>query len=94
MAPHIVQTDNLVRSYVVGFNPQYAPAQLTPWQVWNLPEFPPDNPWHRVGYVTLISPGLYLRIGHAFFCILIAFLGGGIVRYVAATCPQPAAAER
>ena len=94
MAPRIVQTDYLVRSYIGGFNPQYAPAQPTPWQVWNLPEFPPDNPWHRVGYVTLISPGLYLRIGHAFFCVLIAFVGGGIVRYLAATGPQSAMTER
>jgi hypothetical protein len=94
MAPHIVQTDYLVRGYVSGFNPRFAPAQPTPWQVWNLPDFPPDNPWHKVGYVTLVSPGLYLRIGHAFFCILIALVGGWIVRYLAATGPQPAASER
>ena len=94
MAPHIVQTDYLVRGYVSGFNPQYAPVQPTPWQVWNLPDFPPDNPWHKVGYVTLVSPGLYLRIGHAFCCMLIALVGGGIVRYLAATGPQPAASER
>jgi hypothetical protein len=94
MAPHIVQTDYLVRSYIGGFNPQYALGQPTPWQVWNLPEFPPENPWHRVGYVTLTSPGLYLRIGHAYFCVLIAFVGGWIVRYLAATGRQPAATER
>jgi hypothetical protein len=94
MAPHIVQTDYLVRGYVGGFNPQYSPVQPTPWQVWNLPEFPPDNAWHKVGYVTLVSPGLYLRIGHAFCCLLIALVGGGIVRYLAATGPQPAGSER
>jgi hypothetical protein len=44
--------------------------------------------------LTLISPGVYLRIGHAFFCLLIAFLGGGIVRSLAATCQEPAATER
>jgi hypothetical protein len=39
-----------------------------PTPLWaNVPDFPPKNPWHRVGYVTLISPGLYLRIGHSFF---------------------------
>jgi hypothetical protein len=94
MSPHIVRKDDLLRNYVGGFNPQYAPVERTPWQAWNLPEFPPENPWHRVGYVTLISPGVYLRIGHAFFCILVAFLGGGIVRYLAATCQVPAATER
>jgi hypothetical protein len=94
MAPHLVQKDALLRSYGAGFNPQYAPVEPTQWQVWNLPEFPPDNPWRRVGYVTLRSPGLYLRIGHAFFCMLIAFLGGMIVRYLAATCPRPADTER
>ena len=26
MAPHIVQTDYLVRGYVSGFNPRFAPA--------------------------------------------------------------------
>ena len=95
MAPHIVQEDYLVRSYVSGFRPQYGPPpQLTPWQVWNLPDFPPDKPWHKVGYVTLISPGIYLRIGQAFCCVLVAFLGGGIVRYLAATCPQATVTER
>jgi hypothetical protein len=95
MAPHVIQKDYLVRSYVTGFRRQYGPPdQPTPWQVWNLPDFPPDNPWHKVGYVTLISPGVYLRIGHSFCCVLVAVLGGGIVRYLAATCPQPTSAER
>jgi hypothetical protein len=94
MAPHIVQTDYLVRGYVGGFNPQYPPAQPSPWQVWNLPEFPPEKAWHKVGYVTLVSPGLYLRIGHAFCCVLIALVGGGIVRYLAATGSRSVASER
>jgi hypothetical protein len=94
LAPRLVQKDDLLRTYGAGFRPQYAPTQPTPWQVWNLPEFPPENPWHRVGYVTVISPGIYLRIGHAFFCILIAHLGGLIVRYLATTCPPGILTER
>jgi hypothetical protein len=35
-----------------------------------------------------------LRIGHAFFCILIAHLGGLIVRYLATTCPPGILTER
>jgi hypothetical protein len=93
MAPRLVLKDDLLRTYGAGFNPQYAPVQPTPWQTWNLPEFPPANSWHRVGYVTLVSPGLYLRIGYAFFCVLTASAGGWVVRYLAATRPQPGAAE-
>jgi hypothetical protein len=94
LAPHIVQTENLLQAYVGGFNPQYAPAELTPWQAWNVPEFPRDKPWRMVGYATLHCPGLFLRIGHAVFCVVIALLGGEVVRYLASKCPQPAAAER
>jgi hypothetical protein len=79
MSPHIVQ--------------EIAPVEPTPWQVWNTPDDPPANSY-SVGYVTLISPELYLHIGHAFFCILIAFVGGVIVRYLAATCPESAVTER
>jgi hypothetical protein len=79
MSPHIVQ--------------KIVPVETTPWQVWNMPDDPPANSY-SVGYVTLISPELYLHIGHAFFCILIALLGGVMVRYLAATCQEPAATER
>jgi len=94
LAPYIVQKESLLRTYLGSFNPPAAPTPPTPWQIWNLPEFPPDNPWRMVGYVRLLSPGLYLRIGHAIFCMLIAFLGGEVVRYLAATRPQPDATER
>ena len=94
LAPHIVQKEYLIGSYITGFNPPFAPVQPTPWQVWNLPEFPPANPWHKAGYVTLLSPGLYLRIGHGVFCLLIAFVGGEIIRSLATPRSQPTAAER
>jgi hypothetical protein len=79
MSPHIVQ--------------KIAPVEPPPWQVWNIPDDSPASS-RSVRYVTLISPELYLHIGHAFFCILIALLGGVIVRYLAATCQEPAAKER
>ena len=94
LAPYIVQKEDLVRVYVGSFKPPSSPVPPTPWQTWNLPEFPPENPWRVVGYVTLVSPGLYLRIGHSVFCMLIAFLGGEVVRYLAVTRSQPAATER
>jgi hypothetical protein len=76
LSPYIVQKESLLRVYVGSFNPPASPTLPTPWQIWNLPEFPPENPWRTVGYVTLLSPGLYLRIGHAIFCMLIGFCGG------------------
>jgi len=85
LAPHIVQKEYLLRNYVGSFNPPFDPEAPSPWQHWNLPEFPPETPWRIVGYVTLISPGLYLRIGHAVFAITIALVGGGAVRYLATT---------
>jgi hypothetical protein len=94
MAPWIVQDDYLVRSYMVGFKPPFSPGEPTPWQVWNLPELPPDNPWHKAGYVTLHSPGLYLRIGHAVFCLVIALLAGEIIRHLAAPGSRPAPQQR
>jgi hypothetical protein len=94
LAPLIVQKEYLIRSYMLGFNPPFSPAEPTPWQVWNLPELPPDNPWQKAGYVTLHSPGLYLRIGHAVFSLVIALLAGEIVRYWAALRSEPTAQAR
>jgi hypothetical protein len=94
LAPYIVQKEYLIRTYIGSFNPPTTPTPPTPWQSWNLPEFPPENPWRMIGYVTLFSPGLYLRIGHAVFCMPIAFLGGEAVRYLAATRSEPTAPER
>jgi hypothetical protein len=93
MSPHIVPKNFPPSKLYRGFNPQIAPFEPTPWQVWNMPDDPPANRY-SVGYVSITSPELYLRIGHAFFCMLIAFLGGGIVRYQAATCEEPPATER
>jgi hypothetical protein len=89
LAPLIVQKEYMVRSYVLGFNPPFAPGEPTPWQVWNLPELPPENPWHKAGYVTLHSPGLYLRIGHAVLCVVVAAVAGEIVRGLAASRQEP-----
>jgi hypothetical protein len=94
VAPFIVQKEYLVRTYIAAFYPPFAPGEPTPWQVWNLPELPPDNPWHKAGYVTLHSPGLYLRIGHTMFCLVIALLAGEIVRWFAATRTGPSAQVR
>jgi hypothetical protein len=93
-APAIVQKEYLLRSYMGAFNPPSDPGSRTPWHAWNLPEFPPENPWRMVGYVPLHSPGLYLRIGHAVFCIVVAFLGGEVVRFIAASSSESGRAER
>ncbi len=94
MAPYVVQKEYLLRTYIGAFNPPSAPVQPTPWQAWNLPEFPPANPWRMVGYVPLLCPGLYLRIGHAVFCVVVGFLGGEAVRFLAAARSGPASPER
>jgi hypothetical protein len=94
LSPYVVQKEYLLRTYVGAFNPSSDAVDRTPWQAWNLPEFPPENPWRMVGYVTLLCPGLYLRIGHAVFCVLVAFLGGEVVRAMAAARPRPEREER
>jgi hypothetical protein len=93
LAPYIVQKEYLLRTYIGAFNPPRAPTPPTPWQTWNLPEFPRETPWH-LGYATLHSPGLYLRIGHAACCLLLAVLGGEIIRYLSLTRSEPAARGR
>jgi len=80
-SPYMVDKSFLVRSYLRGFNPQGTSEAPTPWQVWNLPDFPQVDSW-RQGYATLHSPLLYLRIGHAAFCLLAAFAGGEVARYL------------
>jgi hypothetical protein len=94
IAPYIVQKEYLLRTYLGAFNPPSDPVHPTPWQAWNLPEFPPENPWRMVGYVPLFCPGLYLRIGHEVCCVLVAFLGGQIVRLIATSRPELERAER
>jgi len=94
MAPYVVEKDYLLKTYVGAFNPPSAPLQPTPWQAWNLPEFPTGNPWRMVGYVPLHCPALYLRIGHAVFCVVVAFLGGEAVRFLASSRSRPDSTER
>jgi hypothetical protein len=94
LAPSIVQQDYLLRSYVGGFNPPSAPVEPTPWQSWNLPEFPSEKPWRLSGYATLHCPGLYLRIGHAVLCLLNALVGGEIVRSFGAARHRSDGTER
>jgi hypothetical protein len=93
LSPYIVQKEYLLQTYIGAFNPPAAPGVPTPWQVWNLPEFPQERAWH-LGYVTLHSPGLYLRIGHEVFCLLVAFLGGEVIRYLHARRSEPEAPRR
>jgi hypothetical protein len=81
-APHIISQDDLVRSCAATFEPG-AGSVPSVWQVWNLPEFPPRDPWY-MGYAKLHCPGIYLRIGHAVFCIVVAILGGIVVSHLAA----------
>ncbi|MGP0066450.1 MAG: hypothetical protein ACLQGP_23040 [Isosphaeraceae bacterium] len=92
-SPYIIDNRYLVQSYVRGFNPPSAPESPTPWQVWNLPDFPQEANY-RQGYATLHCPWLYLRIGHAAFCLLAAFLGGEAARYLYARRSRPGAADR
>ena len=93
VAPHIIQQDYLIRSYMAGFNPPSAPQAPTPWQIWNLPDFSQGERWH-MGYATLQCPLLYLRIGHAAFCLLIAFFGGETARYLYVTRLERGAPNR
>ncbi len=92
-APHIIEREYLLRSYMAGFNPPSAPQAPTPWQVWNLPDFTEGEVWH-LGYATLQCPGLYLRIGHAALCLLLAFFGGEVARYVHASHSGPGVPSR
>jgi hypothetical protein len=60
-----------------------SPARPTPWQDWNLPDFQVSgNSSWVVGYVSLHSPFLYLRIGHAVCCVLAAGAGAEFARYL------------
>jgi hypothetical protein len=91
-APLIISQDDLVRNYVASFAPG-APPEPSVWQAWNLPDFPPRSPWSK-GYVTLHCPGVYLRIGHAVFCLVCAILGGEVVRHLAVGLTQPDRTDR
>jgi hypothetical protein len=82
-APLLIDNAYLLNSYNLAVNPQLPPSMPTPWQVWNLPDFQTvENKHWMIGYVNLHSPFLFLRIGHAVFCLLLACVGGEIARYL------------
>jgi hypothetical protein len=85
-APYIVSNEYMMKSYaLIATPPAGTPGGPGPslWQVWNLPDFrtSANGNW-SIGYVTLHSPFLYYRIGHAAFCLLVAFIGGEVARYL------------
>jgi hypothetical protein len=92
-SPYIIDTRFLVQNYIRGFNPPSSPEAPTPWQVWNLPDFPQEANY-RQGYATLHCPWLYLRIGHSAFCLLMAFIGGETARSLYARRSQSGATNR
>jgi MFS family permease len=82
-APYLVDNAYLLNAHFLTMNPPSPPDAPTSWQQWNLPDFRTSgNEKWAVGYVTLHSPFLYLRIGHALFCLLAAIAGGEVSRYL------------
>jgi hypothetical protein len=92
-SPYIIEKSYLVKAYIKYFDAPSAPETPTPWQAWNLPEIMQAETW-RLGYATLHCPSFYLRIGHAAFCLLAAYFGGEVARYLYARRPAPGAANR
>lgn len=92
-APHIIDNHYMLNSYYLTMNPASPPNVPTTWQVWNLPDFrtSSNEQWSR-GYVTLHCPVLYLRIGHALFCLLAGLTGGELARYLHLKRPRPGGA--
>ena len=65
-APHLIDNAYLLNAYFLTMNPPSPPDAPSSWQQWNLPDFRTSgNEKWAIGYVTLHSPLLYLRIGHA-----------------------------
>jgi hypothetical protein len=82
-SPHLVDNSYLLNSYKLAAGAPVSLVPPSPWQVWNLPDFrTAENSQWRIGYVNLHSPFLYLRIGHAVFCLLFAYAGGELARYL------------
>jgi hypothetical protein len=94
LGPYFVREDYLLRTYIRQFNPPSAPISPTPWQVWNFPDFSGGTKSWRYGWHTVQSPPTYFRVGHGVFSLVIAFLGGEAVRYLATMRSQPERAER
>lgn len=82
-SPYLIKNDYLIQSYTYMMNPPSPPDAPTLWQVWNLPDFQTaaNKNWIS-GYATLHSPFLYLRIGHAVFCLLCGITGGEVARFL------------
>lgn len=89
-APTIVDNRYLIPSYMMAMNPPTAPVDPTSWQVWNLPDFrtSTNRAW-TIGYVTLHSPPLYLRIGHGLFTLIAGLIGGELSRFLYLRRPSP-----
>ena len=93
-APHLIDNAYLLNAYFLTMNPPSPPVAPSPWQQWNLPDFRTSgNEKWTIGYVTLHSPLLYLRIGHALFCLLAAIVGGEVSRYLYLSRPRSASSQ-
>lgn len=81
ISPSLIDTKYLARIYMQTMQPPTAPTRPTPWQVWNLTEYPVSSVW-RHGYAELHAPLLYFRVGHSAFCLILAMLAGELTRYL------------
>ncbi len=81
ISPNVLDTKYLARIYIQTMQPPSSPTRPTPWQVWNLTEYPMAPVW-RHGYAELHAPLLYFRVGHSAFCLILAMLGGELTRYI------------
>ena len=83
VSPYVVKNEYMLTSYKVMAMTPAVPDEPTLWQVWNLPDFrtTANRKW-TIGYVTLHSPFVYLRIGHAAFCLVFGFVGGEVARFL------------
>ena len=89
-APHIIENRYLIPAYIMTMNPPAPPVDPSAWQVWNLPDFrTSSNRTWSVGYVTLHSPPLYLRIGHGLFTLIAGLIGGEVARFLHLKRPSP-----
>lgn len=81
VSPHVLDMNYLERIYARTIQPPSWPTRPTPWQTWNLSEYPLSPNW-RHGYAELHAPFLYFRVGHSAFCLILAMLGGELTRYL------------
>ncbi len=90
VSPHVLDLNYLTRIYAQTMQPPSSPARPTPWQTWNLTEYPLSPIW-RHGYAELHAPFLYFRVGHSAFCLILAMLGGELTRYLGTRSIEPSA---